>query len=158
IFSSAALAIAFAIAWMLSGHMVRPLRQLRNDASALAAGQLSHRTTIRSGDELGVLANAFNSMAESLEQRQEEADAAADDLRKAKDTLAAVIDAAPTAIVSSDHDRNIVLWSRGAEQMFGYRAEEMLGHPTKLVPPEGRAESKLLFDRACAGETLRGVL
>ena len=45
---------------------------------------------------------------------------AADDLRQANDTLAAVIDASPVAIVCSDPERRIFMWSRAAEQMFGY--------------------------------------
>ena len=66
------------------------------------------------------------------------ANAPPSEVRQAKDTLAAVIDASPVAIVCSDLDRRIVLWSRAAEQMFGYTAEEALGRPTKLVPPEGQ--------------------
>src|SRR5262249_25613306 len=95
LFSAGALIAAFAIAWVLSTQIVRPLRQLRNDASALAAGELSHRTAIATPDEVGELAETFNHMAASLEHRQEDAARAADELRRAKDTLSAVIDASP---------------------------------------------------------------
>jgi diguanylate cyclase (GGDEF)-like protein/PAS domain S-box-containing protein len=151
------LAIAFAIAWMLSGRIVRPLRQLGKDASELAAGELSHRSAVDTRDEVGVLAENFNCMAEALERREDEARAAADELRKAKDTLAAVIDASPVAIVCSDADRRLVLWSRGAEQMFGYSAEEVLGGRTRIIPSGDEAMSQSLFDRAFRGETIRDV-
>jgi diguanylate cyclase (GGDEF)-like protein/PAS domain S-box-containing protein len=149
------LAIAFAIAWMLSGRIVRPLRQLGKDASELAAGELSHRSAVCTGDEVGALADNFNCMAIALERRQDEARSAADELRKAKDTLAAVIDASPVAIVCSDASRRLVLWSRGAEQIFGYTAEEVLGQRTKIVPPGEEAASQALFERAFRGETIR---
>jgi len=41
-------------------------------ATALASGNLSHRTTVRTGDEVGGLAVALNHMAAVLEQRQDE--------------------------------------------------------------------------------------
>jgi diguanylate cyclase (GGDEF)-like protein/PAS domain S-box-containing protein len=157
LFSAGALIAAFAIAWVLSARIVRPLRQLRNDASALAAGDLAHRTAIATPDEVGELAETFNHMAASLQHRHEDAARAAEEMRRAKDTLSAVIDASPVAIVCSDHDRRIMLWSRAAEQMFGHSAAETVGQRTKLVPPEGVAHSQALFDRAMGGETLRDV-
>jgi diguanylate cyclase (GGDEF)-like protein/PAS domain S-box-containing protein len=110
-------------------------------------------------------------MAAALEQRHHELNAAHEAAaseavkralleemqRLAKETLAAVIDASPVAIVCSDVDRRILLWSRAAEQMFGYTSDEMLGGFTKIVPPDGTAESQALFERALAGDTVRDV-
>ena len=157
VFISGTLLTAFAIAWMLSGRIVRPLRQLSKDASELAAGELSHRSAVHTHDEVGALAVNFNRMAEALERRQDEARAAADEIRRTKDTLAAVIDASPVAIVCSSAERRIVLWNRGAERMFGYAADEVLGRSFILVPPEGKAESQALFKRAFSGETIRDM-
>src|SRR5205085_3256056 len=123
----------------------------------LAAGDLSHRTAVRTDDEAGALAKAFNQMAERLEQRKQENRRAADALRQVNETLAAVIDASPVAIVCSDPQRNIFLWSRAAEQMFGFTAEEALSQNATLVPPEALEESQALFERTLAGETIRNV-
>jgi len=120
LFIAGTLMTAFAIAWTLSGRIARPLRQLGKDASTLAAGDLSHRTAVRTHDEVGALADNFNRMAQSLERREEEARCSADELRQAKDTLTTVIDASPVAIVCSDLDRRIFLWSRSAEEIFGF--------------------------------------
>jgi diguanylate cyclase (GGDEF)-like protein/PAS domain S-box-containing protein len=147
---SSALIAAFAIAWMFSGRIVRPLRQLEKDASALAAGALSHRSAVRTRDEVGNLADTFNRMATSLERRQHE-------VQQSNDTLSAVIDASPVAIVCSDLDRRIMLWSRSAEQLYGYTAEQTIGTPIKIVPPEGRAESRALYERARSGESIRDL-
>jgi diguanylate cyclase (GGDEF)-like protein/PAS domain S-box-containing protein len=148
---------ACAIAWMLSGRIVRPLRQLGRDAAELAAGKLGHRSAVQTRDEVGALADNFNRMATALERRQAEARCAADELQKAKDTLAAVIDAAPVAIVCSNTERELLLWSRGAEQIFGSRAEEVLGRRARIIPPGDEQESQAMFDRAFKGETIRDM-
>jgi diguanylate cyclase (GGDEF)-like protein/PAS domain S-box-containing protein len=50
-----------------------------------------------------------------------------------------------------------VVWSRAAEQIFGYTAEEMMGRRTLLVPPEATSESQAMFERCLVGETIRDV-
>jgi len=169
--SLSALLVALGLASAFSGRIISPLRQLSEDASALAAGKLTHRTAVATQDEVGALAHTFNTMAASLEARHRELDlarevASAEAIerarleqmeRQAKETLAAVIDASPVAIVCSDPQRRIVLWSRAAEQIFGYSAEETLGSRTKLVPPEAAAQSQAMFERCLTGETIRDV-
>jgi diguanylate cyclase (GGDEF)-like protein/PAS domain S-box-containing protein len=157
VFIIIALLIGFAIAWIFSGHVVRPLRQLGKDAARLASGNLGHRSKVTTQDEIGALADDFNRMASALERRAEEASCAADEVRQAKDTLAAIIDASPVAIVCCDLARNTVLWNRSAEDMFGYSADEVLGRPTDLRRPMGEIDSQSLFDRAVRGETFRNI-
>jgi len=157
-FIVAAFAISFMIAWSLSLRIVRPLTQLGRDAAVLAAGWLSHRTAVKTRDEVGVLADTFNQMATSLERREDEAQRSAHQIRETRNTLAAVIDASPVAIVCSDLERNVILWNQAAFKMFGYSADEAVGRPTRLVPDDGMAESAALFQCALNGETLRDVL
>ncbi|HLH96205.1 MAG TPA: EAL domain-containing protein [Xanthobacteraceae bacterium] len=147
---TAALIAAFAIAWMISGRIARPLRQLEADASALAAGALNHRSAVATRDEVGKLADAFNRMACALERRQYE-------VQESNDTLSAVIDASPVAIVCSGLDRRIMLWSRAAERLYGYTAEETIGEPIRVVPSEGEAVSSEVYQRALNGESIHDV-
>jgi PAS domain S-box-containing protein len=147
-FTGISLSAGFAIAWMLSGRIVGPLRQLQCDALAIAGGDLSHRSAVKSDDEVGNLADAFNCMAESIEHRQFE-------LQESRNTLAAVIDASPVGIVCSDLDRRIALWNRAAEKLYGYTAAEAIGTSVQIVPPEGEAESLEMYQRARSGETIR---
>jgi diguanylate cyclase (GGDEF)-like protein/PAS domain S-box-containing protein len=156
LFILAALVFGFAIAWVLSGHVVRPLQQLGRDAALLASGELSHRSKIKTQSEIGALADDFNRMASALERRAQEAHGAADEIRQAKDTLAAIIDASPVAIVCCDVNRNTVIWNRSAEAMFGYSAQEVMGRPTKLRRSPC-PDPQSLSERAMEGETLRNV-
>jgi diguanylate cyclase (GGDEF)-like protein/PAS domain S-box-containing protein len=156
-FALVALLCAFGIAWMLSRRIARPLRQLGEDASALAAGDLSHRTRVQANGEVGVLAASFNQMAAALQQREEDAGQAANDLKQAKDTLSAVIDASPVAIVCSDPDRRIFLWNPAAERIFGYTAAEAIGRHAREMPPPASSESIGLVKRALNGEIVRDL-
>ena len=79
--------------------IVRPLRQLGKDASALASGELGHRSAIHTKDELGDLATSSNLMAESLETRHQEIMFSSDEVRQTKDALAALIENVPVPIV-----------------------------------------------------------
>lgn len=50
----------------MSYRMAKPLRQMSNAAKRFAVGDFSVRVNVRSSDEIGELANAFNNMADSL--------------------------------------------------------------------------------------------
>jgi len=96
-------------------------------------------------------------MAQALEVRRQKARSARREMRQAKETLATVVDTSQVAFVCADLDQSIALWSRGAEQMFGYGADEMLGRAGGLVPPEAEAEAQALFRRVRSGETVRDL-
>ncbi len=65
-----AAALALVLAWLLVRHLAGPLRGLERAASRIAAGDLAARVPAVGDDELGRLAQAFNAMAESLEQAE----------------------------------------------------------------------------------------
>ena len=50
--------------------------------------------------------------------------------------LAALVESSDDAIVGLNLDRIITSWNRGAERVYGYSAEEIIGRPTSLLIPE----------------------
>ena len=50
---------------------MRPVRDLTRAANKLGEGDLSQRVSIKGRDELSVLANTFNSMADSLQKAEQ---------------------------------------------------------------------------------------
>lgn len=59
--------------------------------------------------------------------------------RVAEAKLGGIVSIALDAIISIDEDRRITLFNWGAEQIFGYTAEEALGQPLDmLLPPAAR--------------------
>ncbi|MGH7403204.1 MAG: PAS domain S-box protein [Candidatus Rokuibacteriota bacterium] len=67
--------------------------------------------------------------------------------------LAAVVDGSEDAIVSKTLDGVITSWNRGAEQMFGYSAAEVIGRPiTVIIPPDRTGEEVDIMSRLRRGE------
>ncbi|MBM3858188.1 MAG: PAS domain S-box protein [Verrucomicrobia bacterium] len=76
---------------LLSYHVARPIRSLQRGAEELAAGRLEHKIDNTTNDEIGTLARAFDSMAESLQQRIAERDQALAALRLDEERLEALV-------------------------------------------------------------------
>jgi PAS domain S-box-containing protein len=49
--------------------------------------------------------------------------------------MEAILESANDAIISIDDRGRVVLWNRGASEMFGYSADEMIGEPVAAVVP-----------------------
>ncbi len=63
----AALVIGAAGSWLMATLLTRPLAKLGRASRKLAAGDLTSRADVKSGDELETLAHEFNAMADELE-------------------------------------------------------------------------------------------
>ena len=78
------------------------------------------------------------------------------DMKRAEEAsrqLAAIVESSDDAIVSKDINGIIKSWNRGAEQLFGYQAKEIIGQPiTILVPPEQINEELDILQRIRRGE------
>src|SRR6266699_1457237 len=57
-------------------------------------------------------------------------------LRASEERFRGVTDAATDAIVSASGDGRVRSWNRGAERMFGWRADEIVGRPLTVIMPE----------------------
>lgn len=67
--------------------------------------------------------------------------------------LAAIVTSSHDGILSRDLNGIIKSWNIGAEQLFGYTAEEVIGHSsTLLIPPERLSEEQDILLRLKNGE------
>jgi PAS domain S-box-containing protein len=72
--------------------------------------------------------------------------------------LAALVQSTDDAVVGTDLDGRITSWNAGAEQLYGYAANEAIGQPVALIfPPERAREDHDLLQRARAGEQVRDL-
>src|SRR4051795_13622773 len=74
---------------------------------------------------------------------------------RAEQHLAAIVESSDDAIVSKDLNGIIVSWNKGAQRLFGYTADEIVGKPvTTLMPPERRDEEPGILARIRRGERI----
>ena len=75
---------------------------------------------------------------------------------RAMSHLAAIVESSDDAIVSWTLQGDIVSWNSGAERMYGYRADEVLGKPaTILLPSRNIDEAPHLIERIKRGERIK---
>jgi PAS domain S-box-containing protein len=74
---------------------------------------------------------------------------------QARQRLASIVESSDDAIISKDLDGIIVSWNPGAQHLFGYSAEEIIGKPiTILIPAELQAEEPKILVRIRRGERI----
>jgi two-component system CheB/CheR fusion protein len=67
--------------------------------------------------------------------------------------LAAIVDSSDDAIVSKTLDGIVTSWNPAAERLFGYAADEIVGHPiATLAPPDRKNEMPAILERLRRGE------
>jgi len=70
-----------------------------------------------------------------------------------REQLAAIVESSDDAILSKDLAGTILSWNYGAERLFGYRAEEVIGRSISLlVPPDRQAEEDMIRKRLRKGD------
>lgn len=68
IIMSICIILSFMLAYLLARSILVPIHQLLNGVIQVTSGDLSHKISINSQDELGILAHSFNSMATQLNE------------------------------------------------------------------------------------------
>ena len=91
----------------------------------------------------GTVSSVPPALAGNAEQRE----------RELLERLAAIVESSDDAIISKDMNGIIQSWNRGAERIFGYRAEEIVGkHISMLAPPDRVDEIPTILERLARGE------
>ncbi|MGE0055166.1 MAG: PAS domain S-box protein [Hyphomicrobium sp.] len=125
------------LASLMASRISEPIQNLSQFANALVGGHsippLTHHITEL--DEVqAALENAISQSAR----------------------LAAIVASSGDAIMSINLDGKIMTWNRGAEDLFGYTAEEIIGQPKSiLVPPKYEPEFNAQRKLILSGETIR---
>ncbi|GLZ33744.1 hypothetical protein Lesp02_59320 [Lentzea sp. NBRC 105346] len=111
-------------------------------AGALAGGDLTRRVKVRSRDEIGEMAAAFNTMAERLQAMVEEQRASEAQLREAKERFQQAFDNASIGMSLVDMDFKLTQVNRALCEMLGRTESELLGTGfTEFTHPDDREQS-----------------
>lgn len=79
-------------------------------------------------------------------------------LQSASSRLAAIVESTSDAIISQDLNRIVTSWNRGAEQLMGYTADEMIGQVLDpLVPSDHADEDGKLLEEIRQGRSITNL-
>ncbi len=122
-------------------HAKELATRIRSAADAIAKGESTQLSRSESGGHFDLLTSAGNALLNAMQHRFEELS----DKAKIHDHIFNTI---TDAIVSADHQGKIIEFNKAAEQIFGYRSEEIIGKPlTTIIPPRYRSLHKAGFQR-----------
>jgi PAS domain S-box-containing protein len=84
---------------------------------------------------------------EELDQRKTR------ELRDSQNRLALIIDSSQDAIIGKNLEGIVTHWNKGAQDMYGYTAQEMIGRPiSTLAPPERADEISAILQKISNGD------
>ena len=150
---SIALLAAVILAWTQATRIIVPIRRVARDAVLLAQGDLSHRSHPSASEgELGILSQTLNTMAETLEKRE-------DALRRSEMRFRAIIENVDDIIVIMNPDGTRRYASPAMTRILGYSEEELLAGKAQDVihPDDWPAVRELISEaRRAPGITVTG--
>jgi PAS domain S-box-containing protein len=62
------------------------------------------------------------------------------ELRDSQNRLALIVDSSQDAIIGKNLDGIVTHWNKGAEHIYGYKAQEMIGKPISVLAPKERED------------------
>ena len=114
---------------ILARQISHPLSETRDAAIRVASGDYSF-VPVKSNDELGEVARAFNYMAEELQHYVGE-------LQRQKSRLEAVLRASPEAVVATDAEERVTMANPAAARMLGVEPDSFGLRISELGVPAG---------------------
>ena len=118
--------LAILLTYMVVGRLIRPIGKLKQGAEAIAMGEYQHRVAVRSGDELGSLAEAFNHMGDQLASH-------VDRLGLHGERLSTVLGSMVEGVLAVDADENILLANQASMELLEMTMRDVVGRPLREV-------------------------
>ena len=132
-------------------HIAGYLRQFSKNVSSEQPLQLNRRERGRwRPDALDHVANAVNQMREEILRSGAE-------LKASNARLESMVKNSPLAIYTSDLNNLVSSWNPAAQRMFGWSAEEAIGHRVRFITKDKVQEYEDIATRLRNGESLNQV-
>lgn len=117
---------------------------------ALSVGEPAHRVFDR--EEIALTQTFADQAALALENARLYAE-----VTRARDFLRSITESSPDGIVTTDVHGRLTYVSPGAEELFGYRAEEVLGRSAVEFYAGGPQEARTVMERLSAEGQIRSL-
>lgn len=132
--------LMLATGFVIATGLTRPIRELERAVTNFGRGDRSVRTIETSGGEIGRLAHEFNTMADSLNQREKEIQ---EKLERSETNYRDLVETSYDLIWRVDAEGRFIYLNPAWTRTFGYKAEEMLGRPFSEFQTQEVAERDL---------------
>ena len=149
-----ALFVAVAVAATQSNLLAEPLARLAQAMQAVARGNLSRQVAVTTRDELGVLAESFNSMTRQLDETQHVLDANRGALEAAKARLESILANLSAGVLVFDHELKLSISNRGAAEILGEELDAFGEAMRGQFAAQGDKDWQLQFELKGTGKTL----
>jgi PAS domain S-box-containing protein len=132
-------------------RLIQPVTLLVKATQGMAKGDLGGRVIVAGDDEIGVLSRSFNSMADAIEKRDNENKNLLETVLRSETRYRTTVNNSLDAIIGTDNNFHITTWNQGAENLFHYNADEILGRNIASLFPDD-AGQQLIERVGLAGE------
>ena len=109
--------------------ILKPLNKFVEGAKILSGGNLNFQLDLKTGDELQIVADAFNLMAGKLSVSFQRLEKEKDILTSERNRIDSVLSAIVDGIIALDFNKNIIFTNKTAENMTGYTQNELNSKP-----------------------------
>jgi two-component system NtrC family sensor kinase len=112
---------------IINSLVIRPINALITTTRRIKEGGLKDRMPVAPGNEFGELATAFNDMAASLDRNFDDLMKSRKEIQTEKNKLETIVQSLADGLFVSNSDGLIASFNRAAEDISGYREQDVLG-------------------------------
>jgi diguanylate cyclase (GGDEF)-like protein/PAS domain S-box-containing protein len=148
-----ALLLCLAVIWGVSRSQARRIRELRVQAEKLSDADFGEPIKVMKGDELGDLAEVFNSMREKLQRTT-----------LSRDYVDRVLSSMNEAVIVTNADGLITRVNEATLRMLSYIEDELIGQPIDFIVDQQKSGALVIdspagmpreaFLLSCSGESV----
>jgi PAS domain S-box-containing protein len=164
-------------------QIIKPINILQKGIENIEAGNLEFKNVLNSQDEISGLSASFAKMvlavktsraevdkkvkeqtkeisqkAQELQDKQKAILNILEDVEEEKikaESLASIVRNAAEPIIGEDLKGVVTSWNEGAEQLYGYSYQEIIGQSIKkIIPPEKHAEVDNILQTVAGGKSV----
>jgi signal transduction histidine kinase len=130
----------------LSRILLKRLNEVCLTAVEFANGKLSRRIKVSENDELGILSNTYNQMADRISDKINQLESAYDEVKQLQGVLDDIINSMPSVIIVVNQQLEVLLCNNSAEKLMEAAALNARGKNITLLLPQFSVTLLQLFN------------